>query len=150
MRKGTHAWSYEGTLGSYAWLSPNYRWKHSLAIVTCLRFWSKCGSEWRLSSIVQLFYSGSQVLFFISHDFLDSMANYELTAWNRNSNVTSFFTAPKPMKAQTWSRFFGMNREQNGAREEALRWIKSVMCGHSSTVGCWSSMGKEMDLIPPY
>lgn len=70
-----------------------------------------------LFSIVQLFYSGSQVLFLNSHDFRDSMAIYELTAWNRNPNATSLPTAPKPMKAQTWSNFFGIKREQNGARE---------------------------------
>lgn len=32
--------------------------------------------------------------------------------------------------------------------EKKQRSIESVMCGHGSTVGCWSSMGKEMDLIP--
>lgn len=71
-----------------------------------------------LFSIVQLFYSGSQVFFLISHDFHDSMAIYEPTAWNKNPNAASFPTVPKPIKAQTWSRFFEMKREQNGAREE--------------------------------
>lgn len=31
--------------------------------------------------------------------------------------------------------------------EKKQRRIKNMMLGHSSTVGCWSSMGKEMDLI---
>lgn len=32
--------------------------------------------------------------------------------------------------------------------EKNQRRIKNMMLRHNSTVGCWSSMGKEMDLIP--
>lgn len=31
---------------------------------------------------------------------------------------------------------------------EKQRRIENMMLGHSSIVGCWSSMGKKMDLIP--